>query len=73
MTVTCLVDVEGGKDLAAVGIKDCDKMTIEEIAEYIKSRATKVRNKEDYEHNKRTSAFTYIPTALLYTFFINFK
>ena len=63
MTVTCLVDVEGGKDLAAIAIKDCDKLTLEEIASYTRERATKVRNKQDEEHKKRTSAFTYIPTS----------
>ena len=71
VTVTCLVDVEGGKDLAAVAIKNCDKLTIEEIASYIKDRATKVRNKQDYEHKKRTSAFHFIPTALFSSFFTN--
>lgn len=63
MAVTCLVDVEGGKDLAAVCIKGCDKMTIEEISEYIKDRASKIRNKQDFEHNKRTNSFFFIPTA----------
>jgi len=59
------VDIEGGKDLAAVAIRNCDKMTLEEIAAYIKGRASKVRNKQDHEHNKRTSPFYYIPTAFL--------
>lgn len=63
MTVTCLVDVEGGKDLAAVAVKDCDKMTVEEIANFIRERSTKVRKHEDVEHKKRTSAFAFVPTA----------
>lgn len=66
VTVTCLVDVEGGKDLAAVAIKNCDKLTLEEIAAYIKDKATKVRTNKDDEHKKRTSGFTLIPTAFLH-------
>ena len=68
VTVTCLVDVEGGKDLAAVAIKNCDKLTLEEIAAYIKEKASKVRTNKDVEHKKRTSTFTFIPTAFLHFF-----
>jgi hypothetical protein len=34
--VSCLVDIGGGKDLAMVCIKGVDKMSIEDIASFLK-------------------------------------
>lgn len=36
--VTCLMDVENGKDLAAVLVDNVDKKTFEDIADFLASR-----------------------------------
>jgi hypothetical protein len=38
---------------------------LEEIADFLKLKAAKVRKYEDKEHNKRTNAFYYVPTAYI--------
>lgn len=34
--ISCLVDIEGGKDLALVLVKEVDKKSVKEVAKYIK-------------------------------------
>jgi len=38
VSVSCLVDIDGGKDLAAMTVIDADKMSIEEIADFLKAK-----------------------------------
>ena len=47
--VSCLVDVGGGKDLAALLIKSVDKLNLEEIADYIAKKAKPVKQEQDKE------------------------
>ncbi len=44
--VSCLVDIEGGKDLAFVCIKGVDKMSVEDIASFIKEKAKGMKRNE---------------------------
>ena len=43
VNVSCLVDVEGGRDLAMVLVEGVDKMSVEEIASFINSKAGKIK------------------------------
>jgi len=63
--ITILVDVEGGKDLAAVKINDCDKLSIKEIAQKCSEKVTRAKNKEDRAHNKRTGMMSILPTFVM--------
>jgi len=64
MGVTVLVDVEGGKDLVAVTIWDCHKMTIHEVAKLINDRVKKAKVGKDAQHNKATQFANFIPSFL---------
>lgn len=50
VNVSCLVDVGGGKDLAALVVEKCEEKSIEEISKYITDRASRVKKEEDKEH-----------------------
>jgi len=51
------------KDLAAVLVEDVDKKTIEDIAEFISSKAKEVKvNKGDVEHKKKTGPLKLLPS-----------
>ena len=47
MDVSCLVDVEDGKDLAAVLIENVDKLNFEEISQLVHLRSTRVKKNLD--------------------------
>ena len=51
VSITCLVDIGGGKDLAAVTIEDVDKMNVTEIKDYLKNRASKIKKNDGDEVN----------------------
>lgn len=34
--ISCLVDIDGGKDLALILVKEADKKSVKEIAQFIK-------------------------------------
>jgi len=54
INVSCLVDVNQGEDLASVLLEDVDKLSISDIVDYIRVKATKIKNKKDDEHEKKT-------------------
>ena len=60
--VTCLVDVEGGKDLVPVTIMDAHKMTLIEFAKACSEKVQRAKNKKDKAHNESTKLFNYIPS-----------
>lgn len=43
VAVTCLVEIGGGEDLAAVTIDNVDKMTMVDIRNYIRGKATNIK------------------------------
>jgi len=43
IAVTCLVDIGGGEDLAAVTIDHVDKMTIVDIRNYLRDKAINIK------------------------------
>jgi hypothetical protein len=59
--VSCLVDVGGGKDLAAVLVENVDKQNLEEISQYVTKRASKTKKGEDQEHKQRNQSLKYLP------------
>jgi len=64
--VSCLVDIEGGKDLASVTVEDVDKMSIEDVADYLKSKATRIKTTGgDEEHKKRIGPMKFIPSYII--------
>jgi len=62
VNVSCLVDIDGGKDLAVATVEDADKKTIEEIAEYVAERAQKIKSHQDEVHKQQTSLFKLLPS-----------
>lgn len=70
--IGCLVDIEGGKDLAIVTVKSINKLSVEEIAGYIKDKASKMKKSSGGdEHKKKTKSVRFIP-AFLVTLLIEF-
>ena len=67
-----MVDIEGGKDLAIVNIKGIDKMSVEDIASYLKEKAGKMKKSDGgEEHKKKTKPVKFIP-AFIVTFLLEF-
>lgn len=52
--MTCLVDVEGGKDLVPVTIWEAHKMSVIEFAVACNEKVGRARNKKDATHEKAT-------------------
>lgn len=66
MDVSCLIDIEGGKDLAIVCIRGVDKMSVEDIASFIKDKASKMKKSSGgEEHKKKTGPVKLIPAFLV--------
>ena len=42
--VNCLVDVGGGNDLAMVLVEGVEKMSLEDIMDFIKNKTSKIRS-----------------------------
>ena len=65
--ISCLVDVGGGNDLAMTLIEGVDKMSLEDIGDYIKQKTSKIRGTEggDETHKKRTGPAKWMPVFLI--------
>lgn len=63
--MTCLVDIEGGKDLVPVTIFDAHKMTVIEFARACNEKVGKARNKGDKTHEKATQHSHIIPSFIM--------
>jgi hypothetical protein len=64
--ISCLIDVEGGKDLAALCIKGVEKMSVEDIASYIRDEAGKAKKSSGgEEHKKRTGPLKLLPAFII--------
>lgn len=57
ITISCLCDVDEGKDLANIAINNADQLSLEAIQEYIKKRALsiKAKNGNYYFSNKENT------------------
>jgi len=65
VNISCLVDIDGGKDLAVTTIEDADKKTVEEITEHLVEKATKIKQHKDEVHKQQTSLFKILPSFLI--------
>lgn len=63
--LTVLVNVDGGKDLAAVTCWDTHKKSIKEYAEFLNAKAERMKKGQDEEHKKATGSSKILPTTLL--------
>lgn len=61
------MDVEGGSDLAMILVEGVEKMSLEDIGDFIKSRTDKIRKTKggDEAHQKRTGPAKFLPTFVL--------
>eukprot|EP01095_Lingulamoeba_sp_RSL-Kostka_P014902 TRINITY_DN666_c0_g1_i1.p1 TRINITY_DN666_c0_g1~~TRINITY_DN666_c0_g1_i1.p1 ORF type:complete len:301 (-),score=111.96 TRINITY_DN666_c0_g1_i1:49-951(-) len=59
--VGCLVNIEGGKDLANAKIQNADALTIEEIGEVLRRKAEKLRKGKDQDYNKTKNLLKILP------------
>lgn len=60
-----LVDVEGGKDLAGLCVKKCDKLNIPQIADQLKGKVSKIKTAKDATIKKQTGAASLLPSVLV--------
>lgn len=64
--ISCLVDIDGGKDLALILVKEADKKSVKEIAQFIKEKGSKIKTgKGDADHKKRTKLADFFPAFLV--------
>lgn len=54
--VFTLVDIDGGKDLAGITVRKCDKLGIRELAQQIQGKVASIKSKKDGDHKKQTGA-----------------
>lgn len=51
-----LIDIDGGKDLAGITVRKCDKLGIGELANQIQGKVSKIKSKKDGDIKKQTAA-----------------
>lgn len=74
-----MVDIEGGKDLTILNINGVERMSVEDIAEYINSRVSTIKREEGGDkHKKAVGPLQSLPAFLIQyistiLFFISFK
>ena len=54
--VFALVDVEGGKDLAGITVRKCDKLPIREIMQQMQGKVSKIKTQKDENIKKQIGA-----------------
>lgn len=61
------MDVDGGNDLAMVLVEGVDKMSLEDVGDYIRSKTSGIRSSKggDAMHKKRTGPAKFLPTFML--------
>jgi len=63
--LTCLVNLNEGKDLAPVTLFDAHNLTVAEYARQCTAHVERVKAKKDSDHNQRNSVARQIPTFFL--------
>jgi len=63
--IGCLVNIEGGKDLANAKILNADKISLSDISDSLHAKASKLRQGKDADFNKTTQSLKYLPVFLL--------
>jgi hypothetical protein len=56
LDVFALVDIDGGKDLAGITVRKCDKLGIGELAQQIQGKVSRIKGKKDGNHKSQTGA-----------------
>lgn len=61
------MEVDGGNDLAMVLIEGIDKMSLEDVGDFIRSKTSKIRSSKggDEAHKKRTGPAKFLPAFIL--------
>jgi hypothetical protein len=62
--IAVLADSQGGKDLVPISVKTPHSKSLEEIAAFIKEKASSVRSGTNKTHNKNMKAADFLPTFL---------
>jgi len=63
--IGCLVNIEGGKDLANAKITNVDKRSYASISNTLHEKAQKLRQGKDEDFKKTTSSLKYLPVFIL--------
>jgi hypothetical protein len=64
--VCCLVDIDGGKDLAIILVEDLQSKGVYDIMNFIKSKSSNIKkDKGDTDHKKRTGMAKFLPAFLV--------
>ena len=65
VSLSFLVQIDGGKQLAQVRVKDIDQMTPADVAKELQAKASSVRSGEDESFKKSADIASKLPTPLL--------
>jgi len=63
--IGCLVNIEGGKDLANAKITDSDKRTIEDICDIVSAKSDSLRKGKDSDFNKMNETIRALPVFII--------
>ncbi|DAZ97827.1 TPA: hypothetical protein N0F65_002497 [Lagenidium giganteum] len=63
--VSCLVAMEGGKDLGIVKVADIDKTSLKDLCTLIRGKATDLRKGKVKEHQDRNKLINLLPTWVI--------
>ena len=62
--ITCLVEVDGGKDLVPCTIFNGHEMSLKEFTNTINEKIKRAKAKKDDVHNQQTAILNYIPSFI---------
>uniref|UniRef100_K3WTQ1 START domain-containing protein n=1 Tax=Globisporangium ultimum (strain ATCC 200006 / CBS 805.95 / DAOM BR144) TaxID=431595 RepID=K3WTQ1_GLOUD len=63
--ISCLVAVDGGKDLGVSRLSSCDTMDLHAICAKLRKDASKLRSGNDQEHKDRNQLLNLLPTYVI--------
>lgn len=62
--ITCLVEVDGGKDLVPCTLFNVHEMSLEQFAQAINNKIKRAKAKQDDVHNQQTAILNFIPSFI---------
>lgn len=63
--ISCLVAIEGGKDLGVCRLPEVDKMSLTDVCERVRREATKIRSGNDKGQEDRNKLMSILPTIVI--------
>ena len=63
--ITVLAEVDGGQDLVPLTIKEPHKMSLLDLAKFVRDKAMETKNKKNKEHNEMMQMVNLLPSYIL--------